>query len=212
MTRADSTTPDPTRPEAGRDPLAVCTLPPDGLQDRVEWIRTEILSRATGSERGADRVSWELSDEPGLAAKLDRLVALESECCSGIVFEHGPSRTPGQRRLEVRGVDTSAAIFGALLEGAGEPGDASEPRRIGMRFAKAAGLGAAMSLFVCCVLPIGAAALLGAAAAAPFASLDEPSVIAGAGVLFGGAAFAWQSRRLTTTPRNPTRSGCGPDC
>jgi hypothetical protein len=89
----------------------------------------------------------------------------------------------------VRGVDPEA-LLSTLHVDASEP-----PRRLGGRIAKAAGTGTLLSLFVCCVLPIAAAAVLGAAVAAPFASLDNPWTIAAAAVLFGGAAFAWQGRR-----------------
>ena len=203
----DSTTADPARGEAGLDPLAVCTLSAGGLGERLAWIRSEIMPHAVASERSPDGIAWELEDAPGLAAKLDRLVALERECCSGIVFEHRTSPTVGRRLLEVRGIDPRAAVFATL-----QP-DASDPRRLGGQLAKAAGIGTLLSLLVCCALPIAAAALLGATAAAPFASLDDPWMIAGAAVLFGGTAFAWQVRRRASASA-PDRAGapCGPGC
>jgi hypothetical protein len=67
-----------------------CTLPPDALRERLDWIRSEILPHAVASERLADGVAWELDDVPDLAAKLDRLVELERECCSGMVLRHRP--------------------------------------------------------------------------------------------------------------------------
>ena len=203
----ETTTADSARGEAGLDPNTVCTLSADGLEERLAWIRSEILPHAVASERRPDGIAWELEDAPGLAAKLDRLVALERECCSGIDFRHGTSLTAGRRRLEVRGIDPRATAFDTLQA------DADETRWIGGRLAKAAGLGALLSLLVCCVLPIAAAALLGAAAAAPFASLDDPWKIAGAMLLFGGAAFAWQGRRRALAPaRDPTGAPCRPDC
>jgi hypothetical protein len=162
---------------------------PGVLNDRLAWIRAEILPHAVACERSSNGVVWELEDAAGLAEKLDRLVALERECCSSIVFAHGPSANGGRRRFEVRGVDPEA-LLSTLHVDASEP-----PRRLGGRIAKAAGTGTLLSLFVCCVLPIAAAAVLGAAVAAPFASLDNPWTIAAAAVLFGGAAFAWQGRR-----------------
>ncbi len=185
----DLTPADPKPDEDGLDPLAVCTLPADGLSERLAWIRSEILPHAVASEPGPDGIAWELEDTPGLVTKLDRLVALERECCSGIAFEHGASRTPGRIRFEVRGVDPRAPVFSALQ------GAAEEPPRLRGKLARAAGLGTLLSLFVCCVLPIAAAAVLGAAAAAPFASLDQPWVMLGAALGFGGAAFVWENRR-----------------
>ena len=178
--------------EAGLDPLAVCTLPPEGLQERLAWIRSEILPHAIASERGADSVAWELEDAPGLAGKLDGLVAAERECCSGILFTHAAGATPGRRRLEVSGVDPDAAVFGALQNQGATPS-------LGGRVAKAAGIGTALSLLFCCVLPVAVAGLLGAAVAAPFASLDQPWVIGAGFVLFAAATFGWQSRRRAST-------------
>ena len=203
----DSTTVNPARGEASLDPLAVCTLSAEGLGGRLAWIRSEILPHVVASEPRPDGIAWELEDAPGLAAKLDRLVALERECCSGIVFEHRMSPTPGRRLLEVRGIDPHAAVFAGLQV------DAGESRRLGGRLAKAAGFGTLLSLLVCCALPIAAAALLGATAAAPFAALDDPWVIAGAAVLCGGTAFAWQGRRCRSAlARDRAGAPCGPGC
>jgi hypothetical protein len=220
--------PDPTTRKAHVDPLAVCTLDGEAMSERLAWVRSEIFPHAIAGERLDDGVAWELDDAPGLAAKLDRLVALERECCSGIDFEHLPSQEPGQRRLEIHGVDPDAAVFASLnLAGIGsgknsvERGEklpapaenSAETTRLASRLAKAAGAGTLLSLFVCCVLPIAAVAVLGAAVAAPFASLDDPWIIGGAALASGALAFAWQSRKRTATPA--TRAGaasCGPDC
>ena len=172
----------------GRDPLEVCTLPPSDLEGRLDWIRREILPHAVERERLPNGVAWELRDEPGVAARLDELIELEADCCSSISFERRPGAVPGRQRLEVRGLDPDAPV----LQGPG----LTQPEKpgVGGRIGRAAGLGAALSLFVCCVLPVGAAAILGAAAAAPLASLDQPWVIAGSGLLFGVGAFLWQKR------------------
>ena len=186
----------------GLDPLEECTLPPSDLGDRIEWIRREILPHAVGRERLPDGVTWELRDAPGLESRLDRLIELEAECCSRVSFAQQPGSKAGTRRLEIRGVDPDSPILQGTFPA--EPEKAGVARRLG----RAAGLGTALSLFVCCVLPIGAAALLGATAAAPFASLDQPWVIAGSGLLFGGAAFLWQGRKRPAQPASKDPCGC----
>ena len=201
----DSITASHSRDAVGIDPLEVCTLSAGGLEERLAWIRAEILVHAVSRERSPDGITWELEDVPGLTAKLDRLVVLERECCSGIVFEHRPSATARRRVLEVRGIDPRAAVFAALQ-------DPGEPPRLVERIAKAAGLGTLLSLLVCCVLPIGAVALLGAAATAPFASLDDPWLIGGSALLFGGGAFAWQSWRRAASASTRGAASCGPGC
>jgi len=184
--------PDPSACCTGPDPAAVCTLSSESREQRLVWVRQEILPHAVTSERRRDSIAVELVDSPGLAARLDRLVALERECCEGIVFAHARTSTPGRRRLEICGIDPNASIFATVPEKADET-----PRSVA-RLAKSAGIGALFSLLVCCALPISAAALLGAAAVAPFASLDDPWVIGGGAVLAGGAAFAWLGRGRVT--------------
>ena len=96
------------------DPLRVCTLPPSGLAERLDWIRAEILPHARRTEQLASGFAWELEEVPGLAEKVDLLIALERECCGGIVFERKDAGAPGLLRLEVRGVDPKAAVFRSL--------------------------------------------------------------------------------------------------
>lgn len=205
----DSTNPAPNHD--GLDPLEICTLPADGLGERLAWVRAEILPHAIAIDRSEDGIAWKLEDVPGLAEKLDRLVALERECCVGVVFEHRMSSTPGRRVLEVRGIDPRAAVFAKLQPdpvGSARK-DPGESARKGGRLAKAAAFGAALSLILCCVFPIAAAALFGAAVATPFASLDDPWIIAGAALLFGAGAYAWQNRRRAAAPEQVS---CGDRC
>jgi hypothetical protein len=96
------------------DPAEVCTLSGDGLAERLAWIRDEILPHVRRTERLASGLAWELDAAPGLAEKLDRLIALERECCGGVVFERTEASAAGLLRLEVRGIDPDAAAFRAL--------------------------------------------------------------------------------------------------
>jgi hypothetical protein len=86
------------------DPAAICTLSPERLQERLAWIRDEILPHAQRSERLANGLAWELEAAPGLVEKLDRLVALERECCDGIEIVRKDGARTGWIRLEVRDV------------------------------------------------------------------------------------------------------------
>jgi hypothetical protein len=186
------------------DPAAVCTLPPSGLADRLAWIEREILPHATRTVRLDRGLAIELDAAPDLAARLDRLIDLERECCSDIVFERHAGATSGALRLEIHGVDPDAAAFRALqLPGASMP--------VGARFAAAAGAGAIGSVFVCCVLPIAAAALVGAAAA-PLASLDGPGPIVAGAVVGGAAAWRWLGRRGSHGKAAASARSCGESC
>jgi hypothetical protein len=97
------------------DAAPFCTLPADALAQRVAWIRAEVLPHARHVERLDAGVAWELDDAPGLTEKLDRLIALERECCATLVFARAASTSPGRIRLEIRGEGTEAEIFRTLL-------------------------------------------------------------------------------------------------
>jgi hypothetical protein len=190
------------------DPAEVCTLPRDGLNERMAWIRDEILPHARRTERLASGLAWELDLAPGLSEKLDHLIALERECCRGIVFERTDASVPGSLRLEVRGIDPGAAVFRTLQQVQRE-----NDRARWAHLAKAGGLGGLVSLVVCCVLPLLAAALVGSAAVAPLAVLDQPWVI-GLGTLPATAAAWWWLRRRSSGRATGVRRGgaCGPGC
>jgi hypothetical protein len=175
--------------ERAVDPLAVCSLPANSLDERRQWIRDEILPHAVETEslvkgRG---VAIELRDAPGLADKLDRLIELERDCCSSIGFERTTGATSGRLRLEIRGVDPHAAVFQSLQM----PTRATSPAG---RLLKALGIGTLGSFVVCCVLPVAAVALVGAAAA-PLTTLDGPVPIALGALLGGGIGWWWLGRR-----------------
>jgi hypothetical protein len=179
------------------DPAAVCTLPPDDLEARLAWIRDEILPHARTRERFANGLAWELEAAPGLAEKLDRLVALERACCGGITWQVAEGFEPGRLRLEVRGVDPDAPVFRSS-------GAAPPTRRA--RLAKAGVAGVLATLTVCCALPVLAAALVGGAATAGLAVLDDPVVIALGTLAASGAAWWWLGRRARSS------CSCGPRC
>lgn len=99
--------------DSGLDPKAICSLPPRDLTDRLAWIRTEILPHAVGSTRLANGLRIELEDAPGLRDTLDRLIALEAECCGTIEYAWKPDAS-GRLALTVRGIDPDASIFAEL--------------------------------------------------------------------------------------------------
>ena len=156
---------------------AGCILPPEERPERLAWIRREVASRVVRRLPAGEGMDWELADEPGLAACLDRLIELEGACCSELVIRH-ELMASGSRRLEVRGLGAQAAAplgFDGELEAGGEPGPLA-------RVVRAASVGTAVSLFVCCVLPMAAPLVVGASVAAGLAWLDRPAVVVGVGL------------------------------
>ena len=194
-------------PPTRLDPLEICTLPPRGRDDRLAWVRQEILPHAAETIRLEDGLAIELGASPALTEKVDRWIALERECCPGITFERRSSATPGRIRFEMHGVDPNASLLKAL--GAPEAQPAGRAR-----LAKAAGAGFTLSLFVCCVVPMAAGALLGAAGA-PLAALDGPIPIAAGSVVGGAGTWLWLGRRRRTAADQnleAAESSCGPNC
>ncbi|MBW2244706.1 MAG: hypothetical protein JRH01_22220 [Deltaproteobacteria bacterium] len=171
-----------------QDPAEICTLPPDGMEDRLTWIKREILPHAVETIRLEKGLAFELAEVPGLVEKVDRLVELESDCCSSITWRRTESSKSDQVRLEILGVNPDAQIFRSLKV----PESVPEPQI--RRFGKAAGFGLLSSFVVCCVLPIAAGALLGTATA-PLAGLDGPGPLAAGALLGGSAAWWWLGRR-----------------
>lgn len=92
-----------------------CTLSDDGLGRRLDWIRREILPHAVEAARQPEGLALELEAAPGLAERIDRWIALERECCAGLVFERRASATPGRLRVEIRGIDPDASLFRELV-------------------------------------------------------------------------------------------------
>ena len=173
-----------------QDPAEICTLPPEGMQDRLAWIRREILPHAIETLPLENGLAFELTAVPGLVEKVDRLIELESDCCSSITWQRAESSKSNRFRLEVLGVSPDAEIFRSLTVPQAAP--ARQTRRLG----KAAGFGLLSSFVVCCVLPIAAGTLLGGAAA-PLVGLDGPAPLAAGALLGGAAAWWWLGRRPT---------------
>ena len=91
---------------------SACTLADEPLRRRLEMIRDEILPHVRPSEALREGIAWECDDEPEIRGKLERLVELERECCSGLDFD---LRTRGGAlRLEVRGIDPKGGVFALL--------------------------------------------------------------------------------------------------
>lgn len=191
---------DPAR--RGLDPVEVCTLPADDLGDRIAWVQREILPHACETRRIHDGLAVELEDTADVREKVDRLIEMERVCCGGIAYAVAASATAGRLRLEIHGVDPDASVFRTLA-------DRTEAPSLGGRIAKAAGGGVLMGFVVCCVLPVGAVALLGAAAT-PLTRLDAPGPILGTAAVAAVALWWWMGHRRLGRER--AAPSCGPDC
>jgi hypothetical protein len=165
----------------------VCNLPAEDREARLAMIRREILPLAERRERLPDGLRFEFAYGPPLERTLDQLVTFERGCCGSLSWE--ATRPAEDRlRLTVRGLSPGSP----LLELGETP--RAPASRLG-RLLRSLGLGAAAALFVCCVLPIGLAAVAGASLAAPLAGLDQPLIIAVVAVTSAGVTWLWLGRR-----------------
>ena len=180
----------------------VCNLPSDKLRDRTAMIRRDILSQVTRREALSDGMAFEFEHGAAMQKTLEDLVAFERECCSGLAWN---LRRPSGRvlRLSVEGLSPDSDFFRAV----GGATDAPVKGRLA-RLAQAAGLGAGVGFFLCCVVPIGVAAVAGAAVAAPLAKLDDPLVISAASAVLAMPAWFWLKRRAARSAEAGCTDGC----
>jgi len=182
---------------------SLCDLPEDQRLDRIARVQREILPRVRVSEELADGFALEFDAD--MRERVEQLVTLERQCCSSIDWQVEEARSRPGVRLEVRGVDPRRGAFAELFGQAGNARADGPAAGSLTRVAKAGGIGVGAALLICCVLPIGAAAIGGAALAAPLAGLDQP-VIIGATALAAGA-FAWR-RGSKRAAESSCEAGC----
>jgi hypothetical protein len=176
---------------AQRELQTLCNLPAEDRDARLAMIRGEILPLAARRERLPDGLRFEFAYGRPLERTLDQLVAFERGCCGGLSWE---ATRPAEHtlRLTIRGLSPDSPL---LELGETLPAPAS---RLG-RLARSLGLGAGAALFVCCLLPMGLAAVAGASVATPLAGLDRPLIIAA--VAGASAALAWFCLGRRRSPR-----------
>ena len=185
----------------------MCTLSDNQLAARLAEIRKDILPHVHKSEAVEDGYDLELSDVPGLRAKIERVITLERECCEGLQFELSDAPQPGQLHLEIRGVNPQAQTLSQLFGETKTRGENIPQRSPLRRMLSSAGIGLVGSFVIFCVLPISLAAVLGASATAYVAKLDSLPVLAVAAIAFGG--MAWWFQRQRSTLKGKEGKGCG---
>lgn len=111
--------------------VAHCRLEPAPLRERIDWIRRDVLPDAESSEplaAGPGRI-WTFPDTPAIRARLERLVALERDCCRGpVTFGLEEDGARGGLRLVLRGMDPPSSTSAPSASRAPEP-PTSRPAR-----------------------------------------------------------------------------------
>ncbi|MBW2292515.1 MAG: hypothetical protein JRG89_11040 [Deltaproteobacteria bacterium] len=185
-----------------------CNLSDEQYAARREELREGLMPLARGREHLSDGLALLFDSSAEMREKLEAFVAFERECCPGLGFSVHDA--PRALRLEIHGIDPDASAFAGVGTGISLNTLQETPKRSGLlRVLRAVGLGGTVSLVICCVAPIGIAALIGAKLAAPLGVLDNPWVIALATISF--ASILWlRQRRHPSEPKAAATTGkCG---
>ena len=93
----------------------MCRLSDDQLTTRLAEVRRDILPHIRKTHNLEDGFLLECNDTLNLKAKVERLGALEQECCAGLRFELQEKPQPEGLKLKIRGIDPQAEAFEQLL-------------------------------------------------------------------------------------------------
>ncbi len=99
---------------ASDDFAQICNLPGEELEKRRAMIKTEIAPHVRGTEELPNGLAWEFARSPALRARLERLVALEQQCCGGLEWRLESPQGADTLRLVVLGVDPSSEAFASF--------------------------------------------------------------------------------------------------
>lgn len=184
----------------------LCALTPEQRTQRLEMIRREIHSQVRSEQWLENGISWSFDATDALRAKLLRLAELERQCCSSLQFEVDASDDSGTLHFRILGADPRSGLFDPIRLDV--PHDAARASGTLKRVARTGGAAVLASFFVCCVLPIGIAAVAGASIAAPLLLLDSPWVMAATASALGWGIWTLENRRAASR-RRAEAGGCG---
>ena len=190
--------------------LALCTLSDSQLTQRLAEIRRDILPHVLQIQTSDDGFTLELRDAPGLKPKVERIIALEQQCCAGALqLDLIEKPQSNGLALDVKGIRLPKGTLEKMLDEIKEAPNTSF-RSPGLRRAlSSGGIGVIGAFIVFCGMPIALAALLGASPTAYLAKLDNPYVVGIGALVFGGAAWWFQKRRSANQATVEQRAGCG---
>jgi hypothetical protein len=186
------------------DLRAICNLSDEQFAARAKELRGGLLALANGREELSDGIALRFDSAPEIRTRLQEFVAFERGCCSSLGFDI--REESGTLRLEILGIRSAVGEFAAIDGIAEEP----KPERSKLpRLLRSAGLGTALSVSLCCLLPLGIATLAGASIAAPLVALDNPWIIAAGSLAF--ATLLWRRERKPAANKTSSSGveGCG---
>jgi hypothetical protein len=181
----------------------ICDLSEEDQNGRIEFLREGLFTLVRRREERPDGLAVFFDDTPQIRAQLDEFVAFERNCCSSIGWS--VDHTPEGLRLEISGVDPRSDVFATTGP---DNLDALEQTdvRLWPRLLRSVGFGSLGALLVCCILPLGVVALLGAT---PLLLLDNPWVIGASALGLAGFLWQWETRRQNKRAASDNAGGCG---
>lgn len=199
--------------EGMSDIREICTLNDEEFAARTKELRAGLMQKVRSRELLSDGFALVFDATSQIHRELEEFVTFERRCCGSLEFSIREAQDA--LHLEIRGLDPASGPYSSLGASGGSQtnpvvADVFEDEDRGgpgwKRIARSLGLGGVVSLAVCCGLPIGVALIVGAAAAAPLAVLDDPWTIAAVGL--GFTAFLIQRDRRRTA----AGAGAAPEC
>lgn len=191
-----------------RDVRGACNLSDVELKARLELLSEEFFPFVRKREELPSSLALTFDDTLEMRERLDEFVAVERTCCSSI--DWSVQSVSGGLRLEIEGIDPKSrtlAFVGPNADAAVAMKSDSGKRSSWPRWFRSMGLGSIGAILVCCALPLGVAAFVGAT---PMLLLDNGWVIGGVALGLGGLLWYWEGRREAGRGDGASASCC--DC
>lgn len=185
----------------------LCSLSPQQLEERKAMVRREISPHVIRRSELANGISFEFTPSSETHAKLQKLAALERQCCQPLDF--ALREAGGSLHLDILGADPKSGFFDDLSLGRAAGTLEPTATNAGLRrVLRTGGLAALASLLVCCVAPLALVSLTGVAVGGALTLLDNPYAIAAGTALFGVGIWRLEGRRHAKKPATASQ-GCG---
>ena len=180
----------------------ICNLSDEDREARRESLSRRLFAFVRRREELPEGLALYFDETPEMRDELDELVEFERGCCSGVGWSLRSES--GALRLEISGIDPNSAAFASIGSVAAMPSNSDKPGRW-PRLLRSVGFGSAGAFLVCCVLPLGVLALVGAT---PLLLLDNPWVIGASALGLSGLLWVWEGRRNARRAVSESAGNC----
>ena len=180
----------------------ICDLSDEDRETRRASLHKRLFVFVRRRQELPDGLALYFDETPEMRAELDEFVEYERGCCSSIGWS--VRSESGALRLEIKGIDPRSAAFATAGSVATEPSDTKQPG-LWPRLLRSIGFGSVGAVLVCCVLPLGVMAVVGAT---PLLLLDNPWVIGASALGLGGFLWHREGRHKKRRAAGESAAGC----